>query len=344
MKLGTTVRRLRRILALAAACALTAGGVAVAPSAATAASPAFDSLELYSGGGAFLAVEYPEASCTGGPETATPSSAIPFEENDARTARSSASVALRLENGSDTLVASTWTRGTARAATEKGLPKKLSLDFRGAVTAAGPGKVGACGLGVGSSLSLSATLAVSRPLWTTITSTASANARVESRISDTADLWYDSRWTRGSSSKTILLAPGSYTLYLHGGSMLAPIDADLGEATAGTVQIAFSPTGSAVGKPSGTALRYASLGAARSCSTHGLSAAVTTSTSRFKRIEKITWKVNGKTVKTLKGRSLKRGKRVVLRLGDRKPASVKVAVELRKGKTSTAAARYLACR
>lgn len=145
---------------------------------------------------------------------------------------------------------------------------------------------------------------------------------------------------KGAGTTTWLLPAGAYQGNLQTSAQLASTDRSSSRSGVATYSITFAPLGSAIARPSGAALGYTSLSAARSCSTHTLSAAVTKSRSKFKRIAKVSWSVNGKT---LKGSKLKRGTKVKLRIGDTAGASVKATVKLKSGKTRTARASYLAC-
>ncbi len=148
----------------------------------------------------------------------------------------------------------------------------------------------------------------------------------------------------GSGSTTVFLPAGNYGASLQAGAEAPFTEKSRSSTGSGTVTITFAAAGSAASKPTGSALGYTSLGAARSCSTHGLSAGVTSSTTRFRQLSRVSWSVNGTTVKSLKGSSLKRGLKVRLPISDASRASVKTTVVFKTGKSATAKASYLACR
>lgn len=334
--------RLHSSLAIAASGALALSGLAVGPASANAAGPpVFDQLSVSTWGGTIQTVETPAPNCAEASGVSSAAPAIPFADNNTITTQSSAGVTVN--RGGDRLVGTIWERGTARAVEKNGVPSRLRLDFTGSLTAAGPAEVSNCGVGLHAGIRLDAKLTTARPLWATVSHTISAGTYVYTWIERFATIFNESRIGKDSRRTSILLAPGTYTFQMNAATGFYPLAAEAGGTSAGYVQIAFARPGSAISKPSGKAQSYAALAAARSCSTHTMPARLSMNLSRIKKVAKVAFSVNGKTVKTLKGKALKRGSTVRLRVADNVNASVRTTVTLKTGKKVTAKAKYWAC-
>jgi len=236
--------------------------------------------------------------------------------------------------------------GTAKTSTRNGLPQSVEIAFRGAgktVAAQGPSD---CGAEPWASLKLQFAFTLTQPMWVTLSYTKAGSVKT------ILDLWekngapeefLDSRLWKGTGSSTLLLPAGSYGGYVDAQSYMATSTVTKTVGGSGIAKMTFAPVGSASKAPSGKAQGYAALGKARSCSTHTLPAKLTTSSKKIKRIAKVSFAVNGKTVKTLRGKAVKRGARVSLRLSDGASASVKTTVRFKSGKSYTAKASYRPC-
>ncbi|MBN9612901.1 MAG: hypothetical protein J0H64_05485 [Actinobacteria bacterium] len=337
-----TKNRVSRAIAAATIVALASGGLLVAAAPAQAA-PIFDALTVQHYG--WVDTYGP---CGGSAGVSDIPADLTIPENGSRHTQVAVSKD-RVNNGDaqDTLSSAAAISGTASAISAGGVPTSVRLDFSGTVKAFAGKAPSACYMNANAKLKFNFSFTITRPMWATLSYAKGGLAYAEAFIFNNADGndyedLYGRAW-KSSGSTTTLLPPGEYGGYLIAWDYQENIRTTLKKAGSGTVKISFAPAGSAVSGPSGKAQSYAALGKTRSCSTHALPAKLTTSSKKIKRIKKITFSVNGKTVKTLRGKAVKRGKAVTLRLGDGSPASVKTTVRLSNGKTLTAKANYRAC-
>jgi len=237
---------------------------------------------------------------------------------------------------------------TARSATAGGLPRSVRLDFAGRGSAVSRQPTSVCLGNALASSTIAFTFRTAAPLWATLSYAKAGKSYAEAYLYSTADgsRPYEELYGYGlksSGSTTVLLPPGEYSGYVTGQTFLPETRTSKSTAANGSVQIAFDRTGSPTAAPAGNAKGYAAFGAARSCAAHILPARLTSSSKRIKAVSRVTFAVNGRTVKTLKGRQLKRGLAVKLPIRDDAAAAVRATVKLKNGKTRTLAAGYRAC-
>jgi len=251
----------------------------------------------------------------------------------------------------DSLALDISQKATVRSSTAAGLPTAVQLDFSARGSAVSQKSESACRGNAWVSSATTFTFRTPVPLWATLSYTKMGKNHAEAYLHSTADGGsrpFEDVYSYGlksSGSTTVLLPPGEYKGRLSGRSFLHETRATTSAAANGTVKIAFARVGSATAAPAGNAKAYVSLGAARSCTAHVLPAKLTSSSKRVKSVSKITFAVNGKTVKTLKGKRIKRGLAVRLPIRDDAQASVRVTVTPKKGKgkARTVTASYRPC-
>ena len=332
---------IRAASALAVA-ALTAGGLALA-SAPAQAAPVFSELMLRHSAD----LNWSGGACKTSNRTDDLPDQITMTENASVASHASVSETVgSIPTPADKVDATASVVGTAKTTTRNGRPQSVELAFRvtgGTVASQGPSS---CGAEPWASLKLQFEFTLAQPMWVTLSYTKTGSAKA------ILDLWekygapeeyLDSTLWKGTGGTTVLLPAGSYAGYVDGQSYMATSTVTKSVTGSGTARIAFAPVGSAIIGPSGKAQSYATLATARSCATHTLPAKLTTSSKKIKRIKKISFAVNGTTVKTLRGKAVKRGRTVSLRLSDGSPATVTTTVRLTNGKTRTAKANYRAC-
>lgn len=242
---------------------------------------------------------------------------------------------------------------TVTSSTRNGAPQSLRLSYAGSATTAATGGASTCKIGAWVESAFSFRVTVTRPTWVTLSLEKAPGSYLTAEIhatdldapgsDDTLARVFGGAAKVSGSSSTILLAAGSYEGVLRSHTYLDETSVSRAVSTRGSAAVAFAAAGSAVSGPSGKAQSYAALGPARSCATGTLAAKITASTTRAKAIGSVRFAVNGKTVKTLKGRAVARGLSLKLKLPATRQASVKTTVKLKSGATRTAAAVYRAC-
>jgi len=364
--------RRRTLTAAAAACAMAVGGLALPAQterAEAADAPVFSELSL----------EHRSAfeEYTGPCELREPVESLPedraIQENDAPASSSSSferTVASRAD-AVDTNTAKVTLNGTATATSTGTRPRSLKLVTTGTAGTTTSLPVSACGINPYVSMKLNYKFTIAEPMWATLSYTKRPSDGEVSIWAWTGNFYerLDGRFAYATGRSAVRLEPGTYAGVLESVSVLARASTTTQSlATSAVLEIAFSseepapggqggtpaapPKGTAISRPNGAAQRYAALASARSCSTHTLPARLTTSRSRITRISKVTFSVNGRIVKTLQGRQIRRGLGVRLPIADGATASVKTTVKLKKfrshgklraGTVSTARATYRAC-
>ncbi|MBN9612900.1 MAG: hypothetical protein J0H64_05480, partial [Actinobacteria bacterium] len=348
MKITT---RLTRTAAGVAVAALAATGLSLAAAPAQAAEPVFSQLTLEHSVSSYLQEIKSGPGCTfWTPDTSKVPGDIPMLANTTKSSSLSFSQeASNKVDQTDGLKITGSEQGTARATTQGSNPKSIELSFAGKAQVAANPKTPeskACSAAPSVDMTFRYVFTSTQPLWATLSYTKAgpsyAEAWISAQSSDESEELYG--WaSKGSGSSTIYLPAGSYSGYVAGNPSMSRTAKSKTISASGNVKITFAPVGSAISGPSGKAQSYAALAKTRSCSTHTLSAKLTTSSKKIKRISKVSFSVNGKTVKTLRGKAVKRGKAVILRLNDGSPASVKTTVRFKTGKSYSATANYRAC-
>ena len=330
----------RKTISVLAAGALALGGL-TAVAAPAQAAPAFTTLKLAN------EVQLSTSGCTQqSTNTQVPGDKTLSDTGSASLQASGSESAAPNMADPTSITANTSLSSTARSQSKNGRPLSLKLDVRATASAHQllPGNT--CKVSGGSMAQLSFAFVVTQPTWITLNAAKQGGTLGQFMMSDGASsigaIHVDLNF-KTTSSTSWLLDPGNYEGVLMLGVQLQDQQTSREVKGNGSYTLSFAAAGSATAKPSGKALGYTSLGSARSCSTNTLSVGVTKSRTKFTRIAKVSWSVNGKTVKTLKGKSLKRGTKVKLRLASAKPASVTTTVKLKSGKTLTARASYRAC-
>jgi len=192
---------------------------------------------------------------------------------------------------------------------------------------------------------------IAKPMWATLSYTKTGGSYVEAYVSGSSNPGdagsYEELYgwsSKGQGSSTVYLPAGAYQGYVQGEpGLTAYATSTVVHDSKGSVKIDLAPAGSAITLPSGSAQSYARLGKARSCTTHTLPAALTSDSTRIKKISRVSFAVNGTTVKSLKGTSIKRGLAIKIPIADSVKASVKTTVTLKNGDKRTATASYRAC-
>ncbi|MBN9613650.1 MAG: hypothetical protein J0H64_09390 [Actinobacteria bacterium] len=332
---------LARTTASIAVAALAAAGLAVTATSAHA-TGAFDKLTL----------QHAAAVNWGGTcKTNNYSDDVPDQitMTEGAAVSSHASVAERVAsvaNGNDYVDATASVTGTAKATGQAGQPRSVELSFHGSGSTTASQGGSSCAAEPWASLKLRFELTLAQPMWATLSYSKIGAARANLELGDkfqSPDEYLDSIHWKGSGSTTVLIPAGEYIGYVDGQTYMVASKVTKSMTGSGTVKMTFTPAGSAVSGPSGKAQSYAALGAARNCTVHALPAKLTTSAKKIKRIKKISFAVNGKTVKTLRGTKIRRGLAVILRLNDGSPVSVNTTVRLKNGASYTARANYRPC-
>lgn len=341
-----SIRR-RSTAAAATAMALFAGAVLTAPTAALAAEPGpvYRELNLDQGINTWTTTSH----CSPGPETVTASPATTMGDNGTATVTASRSQTFSgVAAAPESTEVSIGQRATAGSRTRAGLPAELRLDFAGQARAVATPPDASCTGVAASEATLDYAFAIDRPLWATLSYVKKGSTYSEIYLRSTArdsqpyeDLY--GQMFKGSGSTTVLLQPGEYAGLMQGGISLPQGTGSRSVTGSGTLRISFAEPGSAIAAPAGAAKSHVSLAAARSCAAHGLAGRLTGSAKRLKTIAKVTFSVNGKTVKSLKRSQLRRGLVVRLPIPDEAAASVRASVKLRTGKTLTLNAAYRPC-
>ena len=338
---------LRRTTAMVGGVAVLLAGVSTtAPSAASAATagPVFSELSLDHDVNTWTT-----STCTRGQETVVNPATMTLGDNGSvRSGASRQQTFTAIAAVPDTMAVSVAQSATASASTRSGRPAGLRLDFGGTGRAGAALPQAACS-GVGSAQStMSFSFAIARPMWATLGYVKRGDTFTEIFLTGTGrgsrpyeDLY--GQLLKGSGSTTVLLPAGEYEGYLQGSTELTETFASKAVTGGGTLTIGFAEPGSALAAPSGTATRSVSLGSARSCAVHGLSGRLSRSAKRIAAIKKVSFAVNGTTVKSLSGRKLKRGLAVRLPIADEAGAMVRATVKLKNGVTRTVSASYRAC-
>jgi len=337
----------RRCAAALALAALMAGSATAAPAASAADAPvrAFSELSFD-----HRVTTWTDSACRGelGSEV-SPKDVLLADNGTATSSASRSETFSPLAAAPDTIGISVSQKATARSAARNGAPALLQVDFSGQARTAPSSTAASCNAGGMVRASLRFTFTIKKSLWVTLSYTKKGTAFAEAYIYGTdGDRPYEDLFGhlfKGSGSTTALLPPGEYSGYVQGQTHLPVTSAAKSLPASGTVKMAFAEPGTAIVAPSGTAKSYVGLGAARSCAAHVLPAKLTSSSKRIRSVSKVTFAVNGKTVKTLRGKQVKRGLAIKLPVRDDVRASVRVTVTPKKGKgkTRTVTASYRPC-
>lgn len=339
MSIDQRLRRTRGTVSAFAAGALAIGGMALTVAPAQAA-PVFDELNLSQN----LSMDH-DSSCALTSQTIEIPDDKPLPDNGSATSIASGSQTLAPGEADPTALsgkASQTASMTARTASGNPLSLRFAVKSSASTTAVAGNT---CSSQSAAESTSNFSFTTTKPLWVTFSHSTSGAFAGSFDLQKDELTWVaqSGMQLKGSGSTTWLLPKGHY----QGGFQVtaeAPNTTQTHSVSgSASYSLAFAVPGSATAKPAGSALSYAPLASSRSCSAHTLTTAVTASSTRFKRISRVSWSVDGKTVKTLKGKSLKRGLKVKLRLSDTKKASVKATVRLTSGKSLTAKAAYRAC-
>jgi len=331
----------RSALAAAAAGALALGGL-TAVAAPAQAAPAFATLEA----GFNMNLDYDNGTCARKSLVTSPPTAVTLPDTGSATRAVTGTQELAPNAGDPTTMTERVAQKmTVQSKAQGSQPVSIRLHSTlSSTTTAASGNTCTSRAQLAAQVMLEFT--ATRPLWLTVDFSKRGKVLTAVQLmKDSNDgVVYQVDADKTSAGRTTILLPaGHYVGALQIGYQGADTTSSAARAGEADVSLAFAPMGAASAKPSGKALGYTSLGSARSCSTHSLTVGVTKSASKLKKIAKVSWSVNGKTVKTLKGKSLKRGTKAKLKISDTRNASVKTVVKLKNGKTRTATASYRPC-
>jgi len=338
----------RKALAAAAAAALALTGIGALAAPAQAAGP-FELLSVDHDSAVFT-----DGSCTWQPTVMHTPDPHAISANTSLTTKISGSTSgVGVSGAGDQMRFTIAETSTVTSSTKNGAPQSLRLSYAGSAATAATAGASTCKIGAWAESAFSFRVTVTRPTWATLSLEKAPGSYLTAEIhatnldapgsDDTLAKLYGGAAKVSGSSSTILLPSGTYEGELRSHTYLNETAVSRSVSTRGSAAVAFAAAGSAVSGPSGKAQSYAALGSARSCSTGTLAAKITTSKTRAKAIRSVKFAVNGKTVKTLTGRAVKRGLGLKLKLSATQQASVTTTVKLKSGSTRTAKAVYRAC-
>lgn len=331
------------------AAALVTGCLLAAPPAAHAA-PVFTDLTV----APYAKSDIVAGACTeiGDPDPVTP--ATPLPENGVAVRSSvTATVTARADASPiDVMSEKSTLQATSSATTAGGLPASIMTAFSGDTTSVTYND-SACGVLAAAGIEIAFTFTTPVALWATLRVKHNGPGNVLASIHDAnseADHHVGGNTIGGGGSTTVLLPPGTYQ-----GAVKGDAGRETNLVTSGTISgsasITFAPAGSASKAPAGKASKYVALPGTRTCEPHYASqettqdstATLTTKKKLVKQVKKVTFTVNGKKATTLKGKMVRRGTSVALRLEDSAAADITATVVLENGKKRTVKASYLAC-
>ena len=237
---------------------------------------------------------------------------------------------------------------TARYTQTGGYPTALAATFhgQGSVSPAAAHTPSGCAAGGNSNFQIQGAIDLPRPGLVTMTAHAegagSSFAFLDSPSSNNDAVIAAVAGVPGSKATASAFLPaGVYPVWIQGGTNLNNSTTASSVTSSGGATIAFTPGGSRLSGPSGTAGHYVTLGSARNCTAHTLTSRVTTNATDASRIGSIDEYGNGTRLLGMTHPGA--GRNLTVTLPDDKTESIRLLVVLRNGHSYPLSASYLRC-
>lgn len=338
------MRRTTRALHGSLAAALAGAFLLTVNTAPAHAAPGFTEVESDPYAGGYL--NGGACSSSGASHPSIP--AVPITENGAAvTSTATASTTYAADGDpTDTVTTTATIKTTARATSSGGRPTSVTMTYSGTVQSVASKATSACTVLTYAGVDSDFRFTITTPTWATMTATRKGHGYTEVYLYDVNSDGYEDLYGRnldGTSTSTVYLPAGTYAGYLEAEARTTGGNKTFTASMSGRASLKLAPAGSASAVPAGTAKKHVTLPTARNCGANNAAVKLTTKKKRVKKIERVTYTVNGRKAATLKGKKVRKGRTVALRVPAAAPATIKATVTLKNGKKRTVQATYLAC-